>query len=327
MDAVSGQPWQPTAPLATLQLRAALLAATRAFFSARGVLEVDTPALVRHAVTDLHIHCARVQLPGHAAPLYLHSSPEYAMKRLLAAGSGDIFQIAHVFRGNEAASRWHNAEFTLIEWYRCGQSMQQLMAEVAQLSVLLLGLDEATPVQYLSYSQAFERELGLEPLRATDAALRALAVAQRLDAPVAKHCSRDQLLDWLMGSVVGPRLGRAGLCFVHRYPASQAALARLDPQDPRVALRFELYGSGVELANGFEELCDAHSQRQRFELDRSQRLHAGLDAPALDEALLSALAAGLPAVSGVALGFERLLMLRLGATHIEQVLAFALERA
>jgi elongation factor P--(R)-beta-lysine ligase len=327
MDAMSRQSWQPTASLATLQLRAALLAATRAFFSERGVLEVDTPALVRHAVTDLHIHCARVQLPGHGAPLYLQSSPEYAMKRLLAAGSGDIFQLAHVFRGNEQASRWHNAEFTLIEWYRCGHSMQQLMAEVAQLSSLLLGLDQSAPVETLSYTQAFEREFGVDPLRSADAALRALAVAHKLGAPVAEHCSRDQLLDWLMGSVVGPRLGSAGLCFVHRYPASQAALARLDPQDPRVALRFELYCRGVELANGFEELCDAGTQRQRFELDRSQRLRAGLEAPALDEALLSALAAGLPPVSGVALGFDRLLMLRLGATHIEQVLAFALERA
>jgi lysyl-tRNA synthetase class 2 len=320
------QAWRPTAPLATLRLRAALLADTRAFFAARGVLEVDTPALVRHAVTDLHIHCARVQLPGHAAPLYLQSSPEYAMKRLLAAGSGDIFQIAHVFRGNEN-SRWHNAEFTLIEWYRCDQSMGELMAEVAQLSAALLGLPGQGPVEYLSYTQAFERELGIDPLRAEDAALRALAIAHGLDPPLAGRCSRDELLDWLMGSAVGPRLGANGLCFVHRYPASQAALARLDPQDARVALRFELYCRGVELANGFEELCDPATQRQRFELDCSQRLSAGLAAPSLDEALLSALEAGLPAVSGVALGFERLLMLRLGASHIEQVLAFALARA
>jgi len=320
------EPWQPTAPLPVLRLRAQLLAAARGFFAERGVLEVDTPMLVRYAVTDVHIHSARVELPGHGAPLYLHSSPEYAMKRLLAAGSGDIFQIAHVFRGNET-SRWHNAEFTLIEWYRCGYSMAELMTEVAQLSAALLGPPGHGPVAQLRYSEAFERELAIDPLRAPDTALRSLAIAHRLDPDLARDCDRDQLLDWLMASVVGPRLGAGGLCFVHHYPASQAALARLDPQDPSVALRFELYCRGVELANGFEELCDASAQRARFELDRQQRISAGLSAPPMDEALLSALAAGLPPVSGVAVGFDRLLMLRLGASNIEQVLPFALARA
>jgi lysyl-tRNA synthetase class 2 len=318
--------WRPTAPLPTLRLRAQLLGLARTFFAERGVLEVDTPALVRHAVTDRHIHSASVQLPGHAVPLYLHTSPEYAMKRLLAAGSGDIFQIAHVYRGNESG-RWHNAEFTLIEWYRCGYSMAQLMAEVAQLTRTLLAMGPQTPVEYLRYAQAFELELGIDPLHADDAALRALAIAHRLDTQVARDCGRDELLDWLMGSAIGPRLGARGLCFVHHYPASQAALARLDPQDAGLALRFELYSQGVELANGFEELCDPVQQGARFELDRQQRMLAGLVAPAIDEALLSALAAGLPAVSGVALGFDRLLMLRLGETSIERVLPFPLAGA
>jgi elongation factor P--(R)-beta-lysine ligase len=318
--------WRPSAPLSTLRLRAELLAATREFFAARNVLEVDTPALVRHAVTDVHIHCAAVQLPGHAATLYLHSSPEYAMKRLLAAGSGDIFQIAHVFRGDET-SPLHNAEFTLIEWYRCGYSMAALMAEVAQLVRQLLGLAQDAPIQSLSYAAAFERELGVNPLRAGDAALRALSLAHRLEQRVAEDCSRDELLDWLMASVVGPKLGRPMPCFVHRYPASQAALARLDPEDPQVALRFELYHGGIELANGFEELTDATQQRARFEHDRQERGRRGLPAPPIDEALLAALAAGLPNVSGVALGFDRLLMLRLDAARVEQVLPFALERA
>lgn len=318
--------WRPTASVTTLRLRAQLLDLARAFFAERQVLEVDTPALVRHAVTDRHIHSASVQLPGRAAPLYLHTSPEYAMKRLLAAGSGDIFQIAHVFRGHESG-RWHNAEFTLIEWYRCGYSMAQLMAEVAQLARALLAMPPQTPVEYLRYGAAFERELGLDPRHADDAALRAIAIAQRLDAQVARACSRDELLDWLMGSAVGPRLGAGGLCFLHHYPASQAALARLDPADASLALRFELYCQGVELANGFEELCEPAQQRARFEQDRRQRLLAGLPAPAIDEALLSALAAGLPAVAGVALGFDRLLMLRLGEASIERVLPFPLERA
>lgn len=318
--------WRPTASLATLRLRAELLAATRAFFARQRVLEVETPALSRHTVTDRHIHSATVQLPGHAMPLYLHTSPEYAMKRLLAAGSGDIYQVAHVFRGLEAG-RWHNAEFTLIEWYRCGYSMAQLMDEVAQLGALLLGLAAPAPVESLSYVQAFERELHIDPLRAGDEAVGELAIAHGLGTALAAQCSRDELLDWLMGSVIGPRLGERGLCFVHHYPASQAALARLDPLDARVALRFELYCQGVELANGFEELCDAATQRARFELDRAARRQSGMQAPDVDEALLSALAAGLPAVSGVALGFDRLLMLRLGATHIEQVLSFPLARA
>jgi lysyl-tRNA synthetase class 2 len=318
--------WRPSAAMPTLRLRAELLAAVRAFFAARNVLEVDTPALVRHAVTDVHIHCASVELPGHAAPLYLHSSPEYAMKRMLAAGSGDIYQITHVFRGDEI-SALHNAEFTLIEWYRCGYSMAALMAEVAQLAAELLALPASVRVQYLHYAAAFERELGVDPLRAEESALRELALAHGLELAVAHGCSRDELLDWLMASVLGPRLGRSGLCFVHHYPASQAALARLDPEDPRVAMRFELYRAGVELANGFEELSDAQQQRARFELDRQERTRRGLSVPAIDETLLSALAAGMPAVAGVALGFDRLLMLRLGAQRIEQVLPFALERA
>ena len=303
-----------------------MLAATRAFFAERGVLEVDTPALVHHAVTDRHIHSARVDLPGHGAPLHLHTSPEYAMKRLLAAGSGDIYQLAHVFRGSEQG-RWHNAEFMLIEWYRCGQSMRQLMAEVATLTCTLLALPADTPVEYLRYAVGFGRELGIDPLTVSEAALREAAIAQQLDPGVAERCDRDELLDWLMGAAIGPRLGREGLCFVHHYPASQAALARLDTADSRVALRFELYRNGVELANGFEELADAGQQRARFESDRRQRAAAGLPVPAIDEALLAALEAGLPPASGVALGFERLLMLRLGASDIRQVLPFPLDCA
>ena len=318
--------WRPTAALPTLRLRAELLAVARQFFADRRVLEVDTPALVRHAVTELNIHSAQVQLPGYRAPLFLHSSPEYAMKRLLAAGSGDIYQIAHVFRGEERG-RLHNAEFTLIEWYRCGYSMQQLMDEVAQLARLLLGLPEGLPVEALSYTQAFQRVLGCAPLTADNTALRALATRERLDPHVAAQCSRDELLDWLMGSAVGPRLGAETLCFVHRYPASQAALARLDADDPRVALRFELYHHGLELANGFEELADATEQRARFEADRQQRRGRGMPAPDIDSALLAALAAGLPPVSGVAMGFDRVLMLRLGALDISEVLAFPLDRA
>jgi lysyl-tRNA synthetase class 2 len=205
--------------------------------------------------------------------------------------------------------------------------MQQLMQEVAQLAAALLGLPAEAPFEALSYQQAFQRQLQCAPLTATDAALRTLAIGAALAPRLADDASRDELLDWLMGSAVGPRLGADRLCFVHSYPASQAALARLDPHDPRVALRFELYYRGLELANGFEELADAAEQRARFEADREQRRRRGLPVPDIDLALLAALAAGLPPVSGVALGFDRLLMLRSGASDISQVLAFTLERA
>src|ERR1700689_4895924 len=165
-----------------------MLAAARAFFAERGAVEGGRPALVRRAVTDRYIHCAQVELPGHGSPLYLHSSPEYAMKRLLAAGSGDIYQIAHVFRGEERG-RWHNAEFMLIEWYRCGYSMAQLMQEVAQLALVLLAAPPETPIEYLHYAGAFERELGIDPLFADEVALRALAVAHRLNQQTAERCS------------------------------------------------------------------------------------------------------------------------------------------
>jgi len=328
--------WRPTATIEVLHRRAALLAAARQFFRARSVLEVDTPALVQHAVTDVHIHSASVQLPGEARTLFLHTSPEYTMKRLLAAGSGDIFQIAHVFRGQEQG-RCHNAEFTLIEWYRCGYSMLQLMREVAELTRILVGTADvsasgvvaadAPEPEFLRYERAFERELGLNPLTVNDAGLRACALTQGLEARLSETCNRDELLDWLMGVCVGPRLGHNALCFVHHYPASQAALARLDPEDARLALRFELYFKGIELANGFEELTSAVEQRARFEADRCERARRGLDAPGMDEFLLAALASGLPPACGVALGFERVLMLNLGAECIEQVLPFPLERA
>jgi elongation factor P--(R)-beta-lysine ligase len=318
--------WQPNASLATLRLRAELLAATRRFFAERSVLEVDVPALINHPVTAPHIHSAQVQLPGHARPLFLHTSPEYLMKRLLAAGSGDIYQIAHVFRGAEQG-RLHNAEFTLIEWYRRDCSLQQLMNEVGELARQLLALPPSFSVESLHYAEAFARALGCDPLAASDDAMRALALRYGLDARLGAECTRDELLDWLMGSAIGPHLGTSALCFLHHYPASQAALARLDPADPRCALRFELYFRGVELANGFEELLDAQEQRRRFEAEQEQRRCLGLMVPEIDTALLAALASGLPQVAGVAVGFDRVLMLRSGADRLSAVLPFALERA
>lgn len=321
-----GAGWRPSATLATLRLRSQLLAATRRFFDERDVLEVDTPSLVRCAVSEPHLHSAEVRLPGLSAPLFFATSPEYAMKRLLAAGSPDIYQMAHVVRGAEV-SRLHNPEFMLIEWYRLGFGLAELMNETAQLARELLGLSPHTPLQLLSYLEAFQRTLGTDPLLLSGAELQGLAANHGLDAALAQRCSRDELLDWLMATAVGPSLGEDRLCCLHHYPASQAALARLDPLDRRFALRFELYYRGVELANGFEELADASEQRERFQVEQRERQRCALPVHQLDERLLAALEHGLPPVSGVALGFDRALMLRIGADDIRSVLAFPTDRA
>lgn len=303
-----------------------MLAAARRFFSDRGVLEVDTPVVVNAAVTDVHIHSARVLFsPDEAAAVrYLHTSPEYAMKRLLAAGSGDIYQICHVVRGFERGPQ-HNPEFTLIEWYRTGFTLDRLMSEVELLVRSLLGAaGRSLACERLTYREAFLRELHLDPFTASAADL---AEQARRIGFLEPDPGRDELLELLMGTVVGPRLGHDALTFVHGYPASQAALARLDPNDPRAALRFELYCGGMELANGFHELTSAAEQRARFEQDRRDRHRRGLPVPDIDERLLAALQSGMPDCAGVALGFDRTVMLAAGVSHIEEVLAFPTDRS
>jgi elongation factor P--(R)-beta-lysine ligase len=318
--------WQPTATPERLRLRAQLLAHIRAFFFARKVLEVETPLLVQRAVTDPQLESLSVHSTLWAQPLYLHTSAEYAMKRLLAAGSGDIYQLCHVFRDGEQGPL-HNCEFTMLEWYRVAWTMPQLMTEVATLLRELLGARCGAANQFIGYREALQRGAGVDALDDSDTALAARAQALGFEAGLVARCSRDELLDLLMAARVGPSLGRDGLCFLTHYPASQAVLARLDEADPRVALRFEVYLDGMELANGFEELTDAPAQRARFEADQQRRRGAGLAVPAADERLLAALAAGMPPCSGVAIGFDRVLMLAAGATHIDEVLAFPASRA
>ncbi len=304
-----------------------MLATIRQFFAARAVLEVDTPQLVNHAVTDLNLHSAQVRWPGATgSPQYLHTSAEYAMKRLLAAGSGDIYQLCHVFRGEESGPL-HNSEFMMLEWYRLGWSLERLMAEVDELLRQLLAGKTLAATRHLSYEQAFQATVGCDPLADSDAVLAACARDQGLDAQLVARCTRDELLDLLMGAHIGPQLGLGGPVFLHHYPASQAALARLDPEDSRVALRFELYFQGIELGNGFEELSDERTQRARFESDQRQRRDRHLHVPETDEYLLAALEHGLPACSGVAIGIDRVLMLATGARRIEEVMAFTTERA
>jgi lysyl-tRNA synthetase class 2 len=318
-------PWRPSAGRPMLERRAAFLARIRAFFAARGVLEVDTPFLVNHPVSDVHVHSARVEFPD-APPHFLHTSPEYAMKRLLAAGSGDIFQICHVVRALER-SRVHNTEFTLLEWYRIGFSLDDLMDEVEALVRDLAAHLAAGTTQRLTYRDAFRRELALDPYEASHAELARTARSLGFVRGGTSADTRDDLLDFLMAARIGPALGRQGLTFIYSYPASQAALARRDPNDARAAERFELYSDGVELANGYHELASSVEQRERFDADNEERRRRGMPTFAVDEHLLAALAAGLPDCTGVALGVDRLLMLAAAAVHIGDVIAFPTERA
>src|SRR5258708_18715366 len=287
-----------------------MLAAAREFFADRGVLEVETPVLSSAAVSDPQIESLATQVGGMNARAYLCTSPEYAMKRLLAAGSGDIYQICKVFRDGERG-RWHNPEFTLIEWYRLGFDDSALMTEVEALIGHLLAPRRLEPAERLSYSAALQRHAGVDPHGASDS--DRTEAARRHGIVCQAELDRDAKLDLLMGLVVGPRLGLDRPCFICDSPASQAALARLNPGLPPVAARFELYLNGVELANGFHELVNAGEQRARFTRELSVRRARGQEESPLDERLLAALAAGMPDCAGVALGFDPLVAISPGA--------------
>ncbi len=302
--------------------------AMQRFFNERGLLEVETPAVVGAPVTDLHLHAAGVDL-GDGVARWLHTSPEFAMKRLLAAGSGDIWQACHVMRGGAERGRLHNPEFTLVEWYRLGLPMAAMAAETAAF-VDVLSVAAGAPARGLTtlrYREALRRHAGIDPLEDDDARLRAAAAPLGLDAATIGAATRDELLDLLVALRVGPALGHDQWCALTHYPASQAALARLDPDERRLALRFELYGDGIELANGFEELADARVIVGGEPLGLFARAARGLVQQPPDLRLLAALDAGLPACSGVAVGFDRVAMLATGASTIDEVLAFPVERA
>jgi elongation factor P--(R)-beta-lysine ligase len=316
--------WQPTASLGALRHRAAMLAAAREFFAQRGVLEVETPILSAAAVSDPQIESLLTAIAG-MGQFYMNTSPEYPMKRLLAAGSGDIYQICKVFR-DEQRGRWHNPEFTLIEWYRLGFDDASLMTEVETfIGELLAPYRRLEPAERLSYSAALQRHAGVDAYSASDDELTAAATRRGIDCRA--ELDRDAKLDLLMGLVVGPRLGSDRPCFICDYPASQAALARLKPGLPAVAARFELYLDGIELANGFHELVNAGEQRARFGQDLALRRARRQVAPPLDEHMLAALAAGIPDCAGVALGFDRLAAVALGVPRLADAMAFTIDNA
>ncbi|WP_404298303.1 EF-P lysine aminoacylase EpmA [Halomonas sp.] len=323
--------WRPTASLETLRERARLLAEVRAFFASRSVLEVETPVLGHGGSTDLHLASLGVEAttPAGRERLWLQTSPEFAMKRLLAEGSGPIFQLARCFRDGEVGRR-HNLEFTLLEWYRPGFSLDELIEETVALVRRVLGRelgDEAGPLRRRRYRELFREYLAIDPFSIELAALRRLAGER--GGLTMSDASRDDCLDLLISLAIEPHLGLGGIDVVVDYPASQAALARRhrDPEDGKwVASRFELYLDGLELANGYDELTDADEQAARFNDDNLARRAAGLPEVDVDVRLLAALAHGMPAGSGVALGIDRLIQLALGKSSVAEVMAFATPR-
>lgn len=333
MNSDTSGDWRPAAALEVLKLRARLLQGIRAFFAGRGVLEVETPALSRAATPDPALASFATRYTGPRLPqgqtLYLHTSPEFPMKRLLAAGSGSIYQICKVFRDGEAGRR-HNPEFTLLEWYRVGFDHHRLMDETGELVMTLLAPSMALqPPERLSYREVFQRHAGLDPFIASSDDFRRAARTHGIQTSTKTLAQSDPDVwrDLLLTHTVEPKLGQGRLTFIYDYPASQAALARIQPGNPPLAARFELYVNGIELANGFHELADATEQRARFEQQLHAREAAGLSAVPLDERLLAALVHGLPDCAGVALGFDRLVMLASGASTIANVMAFPIDRA
>ncbi|MDE2514494.1 MAG: EF-P lysine aminoacylase GenX [Rhodospirillales bacterium] len=322
--------WHPerfAARLPFLRRRGQLAAATRAFFTARGYTEVETPYAVPCPGEEVHLAAFATEArhpDGRVEPLWLHTSPELAMKRLLVAGAGPIFQLARVWRNNEGSAR-HAREFTMLEWYAPGADMAALIAETSDFLRAVLPpvvtcqgvTTRLDRIETLSVAEAFARHIGVDVLAsAGDAPSLAAAAGVRLRAGE----DWEDLFFRLMLERIEPHLGRDHPTFLTHWPAAQAALARRDPADPRVAERFELYVCGIELANAFVELTDAEEQRARFLADRARRQAiGGADWP-LDEDFLAALGYGMPDCAGIALGFDRLAMIAAGARTIGDVL-------
>ncbi|MDA6067945.1 elongation factor P--(R)-beta-lysine ligase [Idiomarina abyssalis] len=321
--------WRPTADWSVLVKRAELMRQVRQFFYERQITEVDTHLLSQFGVTDCHLNNLTTEfkhpLPSGKKKLYLQTSPEYAMKRILAAYGQDIFQLSHVVRDDEIG-RFHNPEFTLLEWYRVGYDDVQLITEVSELLTSLCGAPETKVV---TYQQAFIEYLGVDPLSSAgvDTIRRHLVERPSLSEWMSKETDEDTILQVAFSELIESQFPDNRPICVTEFPQSQAALARIDSNDARVARRFEFYYRGVELANGYHELSDAAEQRVRFKKDNEWRERHGREIQPEDTRLLDALDSGLPACSGVALGFDRLLMIICGANTISEVLPFAIDTA
>ncbi|OHV09976.1 EF-P lysine aminoacylase EpmA [Kushneria phosphatilytica] len=321
----SVESWRPSAAIETLCERARLLAEVRRFFAERGVLEVETPVLGHAGSTEVHLDSLSTEAttPAGRERLWLQTSPEFHMKRLLAAGSGPIFQLARSFRNGEVGRR-HNLEFTMLEWYRPAWSLKALVDETEALIRTLL--PSAGVRRLRRYRSLFREMLDVDPFTASLAALQHLA--GEWGGIAMDDIERDGCLDLLMSMAIEPQLGRDGIDIVIDYPPSQAALARhvTDVEGDRVAARFEVYVDGLELANGYDELVDASEQAERFAEDNRARARLGKPLVESDRQLVAALEAGLPESSGVALGIDRLIQLALGRDSIAEVMAFPTSR-
>ncbi|MHA7840894.1 MAG: EF-P lysine aminoacylase EpmA [Gammaproteobacteria bacterium] len=322
--------WQPTATLTHLRQRADILRKIRQFFYHRGLLEVETPTLCSATVTDPYLYSLSTEVtkaPGETQTLYLQTSPEYCMKRLLAAGSGGIFQLCKAYRDDEMGIH-HNPEFTMLEWYQPDFNHHQLMDDMDALLQTVLPCGAAERV---TYGELFRRYLAIDPHRCDVALLKQCAEKNNIIWHNAEGSQdkedKDVWLQLLLSHCIEPHLGQEAPIFIYDYPASQAALARIRDDDPPVAERFEVYFKGIELANGFHELVDAQEQRDRFCADLKKRAILNTAAVPLDEYFLAALGAGLPDCAGVALGVDRLVMLALGCDALADVLAFPLSHA
>ncbi|KUJ71766.1 EF-P lysine aminoacylase EpmA [Thiomicrospira sp. WB1] len=328
--------WRPSADLAVLKKRSQCLAHLRAFFYERDLLEVDTPMLSEAATPDVHLDSLKVavNVPGQADSQirYLHTSPEYPLKRLLCAGSGDLFYLGKVFRDGDLGRR-HQIEFTLLEWYRLGfdlYQMQQETAHVIEGTLALLGRPLAQPMESIRWEEAFARYAGIDDPLSANAETYQACLATKGAAPVT-GLSEDETDLWaqlVFTEVIEPQLGHDRVTCVTHYPLDQASLAQQDPQDERWALRFEAYVAGEELANGYQELQSPAEHRHRFERERQARQQLGKPVVPLDQRLLEALEqGGLPDCAGVALGVDRLIALGLSAKSISAVMPFGFERA
>ena len=316
--------WQPTAHLETLRLRAALLSRARAYFEQQGVLEVETPILSPYAVSDINIESitATLQL-NPQTPYYLHTSPEFCMKRLLAAGTGDIYQLGKVFRDGEEGHR-HQPEFTLAEWYRKDFSFEQIIDDTVNFISTVVSNLQSSPDR-INYRDAFRDSAGIDPLTA-DLETLATAAGNNHHLRLPDDADRNDWLDLILCQSVTPKFQRDRLTVLSHYPAEQAALSRVNPDDPRVADRFEIFYGELELANGYVELSDAEEQLQRCLEDQQARRSAGRVQRSLDPDLIEALRAGLPPCVGVAVGFDRLVMIAAEVNDIREVLSFAYDK-
>lgn len=319
--------WRPTTGLSMLRCRAQLFADIRKFFAERQVLEVETPLLSQATVTDPHLHSFKTEYcldnTEQSQTLYLQTSPEFAMKRLLATGSGPIYQISKAFRNQGESGRYHNPEFSLLEWYQPDYDHHQLMDEVETLLKKLLVCESA---QRFSYAEIFQRYLNIDPHQFSIEELNQTTISLGINTEHLGLNKIEDYLNFLMSHVIEPQLPKQ-LVFIYDYPVTLAALAKIRSDVTPVAERFEVYLQGIELANGFHELNDVNEQRRRFQNDLNNRIKQNYPVVPVDEYLLAALTHGLPNCAGVALGIDRLLMLMSKKNKLSDVISFSIDRS